>query len=118
MASTQKLSEKLQLKADQKIRVVNCPRGLALGLSQDNKADAVLLFAASVNDLNRLAPPVIAKLGDDELFWIAYPKKTSAIKTDIDRDHGWDAVTKAGWQGVRLVAIDDTWSAMRFRKKP
>lgn len=37
------------------------------------------------------------------------------MKTDISRDAGWDAVHAAGWEGVAMVAIDDTWSAMRFR---
>ncbi|GAB4459307.1 MAG: hypothetical protein OHK0037_04430 [Elainellaceae cyanobacterium] len=37
------------------------------------------------------------------------------MKTDLTRDIGWDVVTKAGLKGVAQVAIDETWSALRFR---
>lgn len=46
---------------------------------------------------------------------IDYPKKSSKVETDISRDVGWDAVKKTDWEGVAIVAIDDTWSALRFR---
>ncbi len=48
--------------------------------------------------------------------WAAYPKKTSGIDTDITRDHGWEALNAAGLRPVRQIAIDDTWSALRFRR--
>ena len=34
---------------------------------------------------------------------------------DITRDRGWDSFAKEGWRPVSLIAIDDTWSALRFR---
>lgn len=111
------LSQKLQLKTGQSIRLVNQPSGLALDLAASAKADAVLLFVESVADLNRRAPAVLKSLPHDALLWIAYPKKTGRIKTDIHRDSGWDAVLQAGLQGVRMIAVDDTWSAMRFRPR-
>jgi hypothetical protein len=48
-------------------------------------------------------------------LWFAYPKKTGAIRTDITRDHGWTPLAEAGLIPVTQVAIDDTWSALRFR---
>ena len=49
------------------------------------------------------------------MLWFSYPKKTGKIKTDLSRDVGWDSVSKAGWIGVSLISIDDTWSSMRYR---
>lgn len=77
--------------------------------------DFVQLFVRSAGELAAQAPLALAAVKPDGLLWIAYPKKMSKIKTDINRDAGWDVVHGAGWQGVALVSIDDTWSAMRFR---
>jgi hypothetical protein len=46
---------------------------------------------------------------------IAYPKGTSGVKTDLNRDRLAKAVAPTGWRAVRLVALDEIWSAMRFR---
>jgi hypothetical protein len=109
------LAEKLQLKPGAGIRVLHAPAGLALDLPADPAAEAALLFVTSLAELDARAPSVLKTLVPDALFWIAYPKKTGAIRTDIHRDCGWPPVTAAGLEGVRLVAIDATWSAMRFR---
>jgi hypothetical protein len=119
------LTSKLQLKPGLKLAVLNAPSGyydqLKAALSENTltsrtgKADAVLLFAASVAELNKYAAAAIGCVRTDGLVWMAYPKGTSKIETDLNRDHGWEVVVRAGLEGVRLVAIDDTWSAMRFR---
>ena len=52
----------------------------------------------------------------DGLLWFGYPKKTSKKYTsDIDRDHGWKTLECVGFNGIRLVSIDEDWSALRFR---
>jgi hypothetical protein len=48
----------------------------------------------------------------------AYPKGTSkTLKSEVNRDSGWDVLRSAGFDTVRLVAIDADWSALRFRRK-
>jgi len=54
-------------------------------------------------------------LKKDGLFWICYPKGSSKIKTDLNRDILWAAMGKFGLAGVSLISIDNVWSAMRFR---
>lgn len=56
------------------------------------------------------------RLAEDALLWIAYPKKSGKIRSDISRDNGWELVFAAGYEPVTQVAIDDDWSALRFRK--
>ena len=77
----------------------------------------VLAFVTTSGDVathaNALAKAAAEPTG---LAWAAYPKKSSGIETDITRDHGWDALHEAGLRPVRQVAIDDTWSALRFRR--
>jgi hypothetical protein len=77
--------------------------------------DLVILFVKSLAELDQLGPGAMALLKYDGLFWIAYPKKTSKIKTDIDRDSGWAKMKTMGMAGVAMVALDETWSAMRYR---
>jgi hypothetical protein len=48
-------------------------------------------------------------------LWLAYPKKSGAIQSDITRDHGWEPITALGLLAVTQVAIDENWSALRFR---
>lgn len=73
------------------------------------------------NFLTRLAEAVplttqaIHSLKPDALLWLAYPKSTSKVKTDVNRDRLWKAIEPTGWRPVRMVALDDTWSAMRLR---
>ena len=49
------------------------------------------------------------------MLWIAYAKGTSKVKTDVNRDRLWAAVQPIGWQPVRQIALDEVWSAMRFK---
>ncbi len=59
-----------------------------------------------------------ARVADgDAVIWIAYPKGTSkTFKCEFNRDCGWTVLGKAGFETVRQVAIDEDWSALRFRK--
>jgi hypothetical protein len=84
----------------------------------DARADEPDLVLAFVRSAAEVAPrlaealPLYRRGGR---LWFAYPKKTGAIRTDITRDHGWEPLAQAGLLGVTQVAIDDTWSALRFR---
>jgi hypothetical protein len=54
--------------------------------------------------------------GDAQL-WMVYPKGSSKkYKCEFNRDTGWTALGVAGYEPVRQVAIDEDWSALRFRK--
>ena len=62
------------------------------------------------------APMILHNLMADGILWFCYPKKTSKkYKSDIDRDHGWSPLNNSGLHGIRMVAIDNDWSALRFR---
>lgn len=121
------LSKKLLLKPDMQVGVLNAPEGYRDLLGElppgailvvdpaPGSLDLILLFAKSLAELEALAPQAMALVKYDGLFWIAYPKKTSKIKTDIDRDTGWAKMSTLGYAGVAMVAMNETWSAMRYR---
>ncbi len=120
------LAQKLQLKASQRLSVLNVPEGylgkLKTAMARNTvsgpaqgKCDAVLVFVNDLAQAHKFFPRAIAAVKPDGLLWIAYPKGGSTTKTDVNRDRLWEATAKTGWRPVRLVAIDETWSAMRFR---
>jgi hypothetical protein len=76
----------------------------------------MLIFARTVADIKQYASQIGDHLIDDPVFWVAYPKKSSRnYDSDISRDNGWEAIGDLGMEGVRQVAIDEDWSALRFR---
>ena len=77
--------------------------------------DAVHLFVKNVDELNKYAQKAMDVVKFDGLLWISYPKQSSKIKTDINRDVAWKMELKKGMQAVSAVSIDDIWSALRFR---
>lgn len=77
----------------------------------------LIAFVTKQKEVDDLAA-IIGKLGkEDEVIWLAYPKGTSKKYTcEFNRDNGWKAFGKFGFEPVRMVAIDEDWSALRFRK--
>ena len=120
------LAKRMQVKPGQTILAVNAPKDYAerLGELPDGarlvtrgdpaRADQVHVFVRDSNDLARLGPRAIAGVHGGAVTWIAYPKRTSGVDTDMTRDRGWDAVT-GEIDAVSQVAVDDTWSALRFK---
>ncbi len=113
------LAKKLQIPSGMAIYVVNSPKEFQLGdLKISKKYDpnvAVLLFAVNAKVLStNSAEPAIEAARADRLSWIAYPK-AGQLDTDLNRDKLVALVKSYGIEGVRLVSIDDVWSAMRFR---
>jgi hypothetical protein len=75
-------------------------------------ADTVVLFANDMTHLEKAFPAAAARLGPSATLWVAYRKGDK----ELHRDTLWRAVSEHGYTGVSLVAIDDTWSAMRLKK--
>lgn len=91
------------------------PEGVQLLESGTGPFDVVHLFVRSRAELEAHAATAIARVKPRGVLWISYPKKSSRVKTDITRDVGWEVVRQAGWEGVTQIAVDETWSALRFR---
>jgi hypothetical protein len=120
------LQQKLQLKSGQAVVILNPPPGYLDKLIAELKdhivsteasvnAEAVILFVNSLAEAKDLAPGAIKAVKPNGLLWIAYPKGTSKVKADVNRDSLWEVVKATGWRAVRLIALDDTWSVMRCR---
>jgi hypothetical protein len=124
-----KLSDKLNYKYQERIAVINAEESFIISLSEeikdiiiDKEIDPrypyafIITFVRNVSEVELLTPIAIHNLMADGALWFCYPKKSSKkYKSDIDRDHGWKALNESGFHGIRVVAIDENWSAMRFR---
>ncbi|MEO1713483.1 MAG: hypothetical protein AAFU60_09140 [Bacteroidota bacterium] len=83
----------------------------------DQSYGYILAFLYQQSDLPLVAQRVAGQMDEDCLLWLAYPKKSSKkYKTDLSRDMSWQVIGDLGFEGVRQVAIDEDWSALRFRE--
>jgi hypothetical protein len=103
--------------SDYQDQLAPLPEGVKISNKLEGQYDFVQVFVTSKADVDRDTPAAMRAVKPGGLLWLVYPKKTSKIKTDIHRDVGWDTVTSAGWEGVALISIDNTWSSMRFVKR-
>jgi hypothetical protein len=114
------VAAKLQLRPGSTVAILGIPDGVKLelpemqGTTAPAGADAVIAFAIDSAALDSVAAPAIAAAREDRVAWIAYPK-AGQLGTDLNRNVLARLAQERGAQPVRQVAIDDTWSALRFR---
>ena len=75
-------------------------------------ATAALVFADSAADVREVLTEYKDQLAAPSVFWVLYPK---ANRADINRDTLWPILREYGMRPISQVAVDDTWSALRFR---
>lgn len=124
--ATSSLIKKLQIKPGQRMVIINAPAGYTeqldplpdgaeLAEKPEGAFDFVQVFATNSEELKKHIGTATKAVKHAGLLWICYPKGSSKVKTDLNRDVLWGIVDEYGFKGVTLVSIDDVWSAMRFR---
>ena len=121
--------DKLNLKDQKRIVVINAPpsfepqlaslRGVTISRDLPGSGDVEfsLAFVTGQKEVDTLAKAIGKKAKGDALVWFAYPKGSSKrYQCEFNRDTGWGALGKEGFEPVRMVAIDEDWSAVRFRR--
>ena len=76
--------------------------------------DVVLLFVKSLSSLEEQFTTLAARLQPAGMLWVAWPKKSSAVKTDLDFNAVQSVGLASGLVDNKSCAIDETWSAVRF----
>jgi hypothetical protein len=124
------LFKKLNFKAQSSILVMNAPESFALELKEMKNVTKVITnlndikkvtftiqFATKQTEIDAFAEEINTKLEGDAIIWLCYPKGTSKkYHCDFNRDTGWQSLAPYNLEPVRQVAIDEDWSALRFRK--
>lgn len=103
--------------------VINAPSYMSesfLGLGYTDKFDkaksaSTLIFIDDSKALTQFLKSGLKKIEFDSILWLAYPKGTSKIKSDINRDSIRETCEEFGITTVTAISIDETWSALRFR---
>jgi hypothetical protein len=127
--TTSPLFKKLNLGVHQEIAVFNAPDSfeselkplkgvkIARDPSKPKAVKFALAFAITQAQLDRASKILAAAAEGDAVIWFAYPKGSSKRYTcEFNRDSGWGVIQAAGFESVRMVAIDEDWSALRFRR--
>ncbi|HWW75437.1 MAG TPA: DUF3052 family protein [Pyrinomonadaceae bacterium] len=123
--SSTPLPKKLCIKEGARVALVKAPEGFESALGELPAGaelvsswrmgfDVVLLFARSRDELASHFQTYAARIKSDGSLWVAWPKKSSGVRTDLTEDvirlHGLDA----GLVDVKVCAVDETWSGLRF----
>ncbi len=83
-------------------------------LLKSKKIEFALVFALNYQQLSVILKEVIPALKNKGKLWIAYPKPTSKIVSDLNRDCNWDCLCTRGFGKIDEVVIDHVWTAIRF----
>ena len=89
--------------------------GMKITFDKKTKSTNTLIFINNNQELLNFLKHDLENIEYDSVLWFAYPKGTSKIKTDINRDTIRITVEEFGLKTVTAVSIDETWSALRFR---
>lgn len=123
----QNLLEKLLLKDEKNLLIQGLPSAIEKQFSKlsfaknltpllkSRRIDFALIFAVNEKQLNDILKEVIPAMHPEGKLWVAYPKTTSKIVTDLNRDGSWQYLYDCGFGGVRQIALDHVWTAMWFR---
>lgn len=79
--------------------------------------DFFMAFVTKQKEVDDLTAKIAPLMSGDGLLWFAYPKGSSKkYKCEFNRDNGWAQLGREGFEPVRMVAVDEDWSALRFRR--
>lgn len=125
---SQTILEKLQLKNEKNILIQGLPSSIEKQFSKlsfaknltpllrSRKIDFALVFAVSENQLNSILDDIMPALKEESKLWVAYPKVTSKITTDLNRDSSWNKLSEAEYESAEQVSLDHVWHAVYFKK--
>ncbi len=128
LMTSQSLTEKLELRDEKNVLIQGLPSSIEkqfikLSFSKNltpllktRKIDFALVFAVSQNQLKEILSDVVPSLQADAKLWVAYPKVTSKITSDLTRETNWDVISHYGFESERSIVLDNVWTAIRFRK--
>ncbi len=127
--STSSVFAKLNLKDQTEIFVLDAPASFEPEVSTlqgvtvrrkvapSSKIGFAIAFVTTQQELDAAARLLASAAEGDAIVWIAYPKATSKKYTStLKRESGSDAFAKAGFEAVRMIAIDEDWTAKRLRR--
>ena len=113
------LERKLGVKPGQRVAVLGAPEGFALAGVRPlrrlaGRLDLIVFFVRTEGELRRRLPALEAALAPAGSLWIAWPKRTSGVPTDLGENLLREVIVGDGLVDNKVCAIDETWSGLRF----
>ena len=119
------LIKKLGIKPDNRVAFVKAPKGFKEELgplpskakytsSTADSIDFILVFVKSLHELADQFAPLAVNLSRNGMIWVAWPKKSSGVATDLSFDNVQRTGLEAGLVDVKICAINDIWSGLKF----
>jgi hypothetical protein len=118
------LIKKLGIKSGFNVAFVNAPRDFArhldlpanvtINLKARKPLDFALLYVKSEKELTIRFSECAAKLDPAGMLWVAWPKKSSGVVTDLSFTNVQAIGLAAGLVDVKICAVDDVWSGLKF----
>jgi hypothetical protein len=110
------LERKLGIKAESRVRIVNPPDGFTLdaGRPARGRADVIVFFTRSRRELERRFAALARAIEPNGGLWVAWPKRSSGVATDLDENVVRDVALAAGLVDNKVCAIDEVWSGLRL----
>jgi hypothetical protein len=90
------------------------PDGVRLRRRAGGKPQVVLLFTAQARDLERRFERLARSVWPDGSLWVAWPKRSSGVPTDLDENRLRDIGLPLGVVDNKVCAVNDVWSGLRF----
>jgi hypothetical protein len=120
------LAKKLQIKPNSRWLLYNAPAnypdsltplpdGAEVVFNTSGYFNGIQLFVTNSTQLVSDLKIIVPLLKEDTVFWIIYPKKNSGIDTDLEMMSSWDSPTQYGLRPVTSAAVNEIWTALRFR---
>jgi len=125
---SQTILDKLNLKNEKNVLIQGLPSSIEkqfvklsfaknlTPLLKSRKIDFALIFTVSENQLNSILADIMPALKYESQLWVAHPKPTSKISTDLNRESSWNKLSELGYETTELVSLDHVWQAFNFRK--
>ena len=116
--SSTPLPKKLGIKEDSRVALQGEPEGFAdaIGVKPRSRGqlDVIVLFQTKKGELTRAFTPLARRLAPAGGLWVAWPKKTAAVQTDLTFEDVQGIGLKSGLVDNKSCSIDETWQALRF----
>lgn len=122
------LPKKLMIKEGRRVALVGAPEdfeslltplpeGAQLSRAPKINADVLLLFVKSAAELAKKWPAATKRLAEGGALWVAWPKKSSGVVTDLTEDRIREVGLADRWVDYKVCAIDETWSGLCFARR-
>lgn len=128
MSLTNSLFEKLELKEEKNLLIQGLPSSIekqfaklsysknVTPLLKTKKIDFALVFAVNQKQLCNILHDVFPAMHKESKLWIAHPKSTSKISSDLSRECSWQVLSDNSYESINEVALDHVWTAQLFKK--